>query len=169
MCSSHLSNSLGLQPHRGCKEEELYGQNRQVLDIGWMPPSWNMCKGKDGETSPHLWATEGGWWYSWRETTGLGWGVGSALAQGLALASADVSAQRVHYHCQGVCVCQFSGFFLPKTLFHHFTIWLLSLRDVIIINTLRGTSLTFARFMDTYVAGTIYPKAQSHPIFGKAE
>lgn len=82
-----------------------------------------MCKGKDGETSPHLWATEGGWQYSWRETTGLGWGVGAALAQRLALAFADVSAQRVHYHCQGVCVSVF-WLFSSKNLipsFYHLT------------------------------------------------
>lgn len=156
MCSVPLSSSLGLQPHRGYEEEGLDGPNHQFLDVGWIPPSWNTCKGNDGETSPDLWATNGGWQHSWKETAGLGWGVGFAPAQGLAPAFADVSAQSPLPLPR--CVSEFSGFFPPNPLFHHFTIF--SLRDdVKIISMLRGTSLTFARFMDTCMAGTIYPKA----------
>lgn len=157
MRTSRLSNSPGLQPHRGRKGEGLHGANHQFLDVGWIPPSQNMCQVNGGETSPHLWATKGGRLHGWKETAALagGW---ISLAQGLAVAFADVSAQRVHNHCLGVC--QFDGFFPPKTSFHHSPIWLFLLGDnVKIINTLRRSSLTFARFMDTGMAGTIYPKA----------
>lgn len=49
----------------------------------------------------------------------------------------------------------FSGIFsLKKTLFHSSTMQIYLLGDnVKIINKLRGTSLMFARFMDTHMAG----------------
>lgn len=75
MRSSHLSTSPGLQPHRGCKEEGLHGPNHQFLDVGGIPPSCNVCKGNDGETSPRLRAAKGGWQRRWKEAAGLGRGV----------------------------------------------------------------------------------------------
>lgn len=78
---------------------------------------------------------------------------------GLALSFADVSAPRVHCHCPGVSH-SFLASIPPKPLFHHFTIWIFLLRNnVKIISIIRGSSLTFARFIDTYMAVTIHPKA----------
>jgi len=84
-------------------------------------------------------------------------GVGFAQAQGLALSFSNVAAQRLHHQYPDVSL-SFLAFFHSKNFFYHSIIF--SFRyNVKIINTLRGNSLTIARFTDTRVAGTIYPKA----------